>query len=71
MVMYTWGMGRIMLENLRPIPKLPQGVRFTKPLRFTLEEQHAALLEQLPKKTRDALMAQALELFSTGQDGTP
>ena len=67
MVMYTWGMGRIMLENLRPIPKLPQGVRFTKPLRFTLLEQHAALLEQLPKKKRDALVAQALESFSTGQ----
>ena len=55
-----------MLENLRPIPKLPQGVRFTKPLRFTLLEQHATLLEQLPKKKRDALMAQALESFKDG-----
>jgi len=62
-------MGKIMLENLRPIPRLPKGVRFTKPIRFTLLEPHAALLEQLPKKKRDALMAQALETFSAEQGG--
>jgi|GEM_PF-2295104 len=55
-------MGKIMLENLRPIPRLPQGVRFTKPLRFTLLEPQATLLEQLPKAQRDALIAHALEL---------
>jgi hypothetical protein len=57
-------MGRIMLENLRPILRLPQGVRFIKPLRFTLLEPHATLLEQLPKAQRDGLVAQALETLA-------
>lgn len=53
-------------KNLRPIPAnigrdvLPEGVRYTKPIRFTLPEALAARLEAMPKADRDALIREAL-----------
>ena len=53
-------------KNLRPNPQnlgvtpLPSGVRFTKPIRFTLPVELADQLESLPKAERDQLMRTAL-----------
>lgn len=48
-------------KHLKSIPKLPEGTRFTKAIRFTLPEPLAKRLEVMPKAERDALVRQALE----------
>jgi hypothetical protein len=40
---------------------LPAGVRYTKPIRFSLPESLAELLENLPKEERDQVIQEALE----------
>lgn len=47
------------LQNVRP--PLPEGVRSTRALRFTLPEALADRLEEMSKLERDELVRRALE----------
>lgn len=47
-------------RHLKSYPKLPDGTRPTKALRFTLPVEQAAALEGMSKAERDALVLAAL-----------
>ena len=56
--------------TLKSWTKTPEGLRICKPLRLTLPAALADRWEEMARSERETLVAQALETFSTEQDGT-